>query len=101
MKTVTRADLAGVAHSVRTFWRVNRQEAEDLVDAILKQITDALVAGEVVKVSNFASFTLRNKGPRPGRNPRRPDQVITIQPRRVVVFRPSAELRDKVNTRKS
>ena len=99
MKTVTRADLAEVAYTVGTFSPVTRQEAAELVDEVLKQIGNALVAGEIVKLHSFATFAPRSKGPRPGRNPRRPDQIVTIEPRRVVIFRPSAELRDKVNGR--
>ena len=52
---------------------------------MLKQSGNALVAGEVVKLRSFATFAPRSKGPRPGRNPRRPDQVVTIEPRRVVI----------------
>jgi len=97
MKTITRAGLAEAVYSVETLSGVTRREAEDLVEEVLKQISEALVAGEVVQLRHFATFTPRSKGSRPGRNPRRPDQVVTIEPRRVVAFQPSAELRDKVN----
>ena len=92
-----RADLAAVAHTVGALSGLTRQDGNDLVDAVFKQISDALVAGEEVKVHGFATFTTRSKGARSGRNPKRPEQVITIEPRRVVMFRPAVDPRDRVD----
>jgi integration host factor subunit alpha len=49
-----------------------------------------------VKVSAFGTFEVREKGPRPGRNPRT-NEPLVIEPRRVVTFRPSQVLRAAIN----
>ena len=57
---------------------------------------DALVQGEAVKISSFGSFSVRQKGERIGRNPKTGEEV-PILPRRVLVFRPSHVLKDRIN----
>ena len=59
-------------------------------------ISDALVSGETVKISSFGTFSVREKGARMGRNPKTGEEV-PIEPRRVLVFRPSHILKDKIN----
>ncbi|MYF87243.1 MAG: integration host factor subunit alpha, partial [Rhodospirillaceae bacterium] len=60
------------------------------------EVCDALVGGENVKISSFGSFMLRNKGERTGRNPKTGEEV-PISPRRVLVFRPSNILKERLN----
>ena len=60
------------------------------------EIADALVRGEMVKISSFGSFWVRQKGQRIGRNPKTGDEV-PIAPRRVLVFRPSHVLKAVIN----
>ena len=62
-----------------------------MVDAFFTEISDALVRGESVKLAGFGNFQLRDKGSRPGRNPKT-GEVVTIAPRRVVTFQPSQKL---------
>jgi integration host factor subunit alpha len=64
---------------------------------VLKEITDCLEKGETVKLSSFGSFMVRNKGRRLGRNPKTGIEV-PISPRRVVVFKPSAIMKQQINS---
>ena len=52
--------------------------------------------GETVKISSFGTFQVRQKGARMGRNPKTGEEV-PIEPRRVLVFRPSHILKDRIN----
>ena len=92
-KTVTRADLCeAVCQKVG----LSRIESAKLVELVLKEITDCLERGETVKLSSFGLFVVRKKGQRMGRNPRT-GQEAPISPRRVVVFKPSAILKQRIN----
>lgn len=92
-KTVTRADLSeAVYQSVG----LSRNESADLVESVLEEISRSLVRGETVKLSSFGSFSVRQKGGRIGRNPKTGEEV-PIEPRRVLVFRPSHVLKDQIN----
>ena len=92
-KTVTRAQLSeAVYHEVG----LSRSESAHLVEAVLERIADSLVRGETVKISSFGSFTVRSKGKRIGRNPKTGEEV-PILPRRVLVFRPSHILKERIN----
>ena len=90
--TLTRADLAD---------KINRQiglsgaDAAGIVEWLLDHITNALYAGENVKISGFGTFMLRDKTERIGRNPKTGVEV-PIAPRRVLTFRPSQHMRRKV-----
>jgi len=68
----------------------------DIVDSSLAAIKQALLAGESVKLVHFGTFSLRDKRPRQGRNPRT-GESITIVERRTVSFRASRKLRERVN----
>lgn len=92
-KTVTRADLAEAI--VREIG-LSRNESADIVEAVLASVSNALIGGENVKLSSFGSFTLRDKRERLGRNPKTGEEVM-ITPRRVLSFRPSHVLKDRIN----
>ena len=92
-RTVTRADLA---EAVFREIGLSRKESADLVESALGLISDALVRGEPVKISSFGSFSARTKGQRIGRNPKTGEEV-PILPRRVLVFRASHVLKDRIN----
>lgn len=92
-KTVTRADLC---EAVYQKVGLSRTESADLVELVLKEISDNLVDGESVKLSSFGSFVVRSKGERIGRNPKTGEEV-PISPRRVMVFKPSNVLKQKIN----
>lgn len=92
-KTLTRADLAeALVQKVG----LPRNESQELVELVLSEISDALASGEPVKLSSFGSFGIREKGERIGRNPKTGEEV-PITPRRVLVFRPSNIMKDKIN----
>jgi integration host factor subunit alpha len=92
-KTVTRADLCEAVY--RTVG-LSRTESADLVELVLDEISRSIVRGESVKLSSFGSFVVRSKGERVGRNPKTGEEV-PISPRRVMVFKPSNVLKQKIN----
>jgi len=92
-KTLTRAHLA---EAVYQEVGLSRSESAELVDAILSEITASLMEDGTVKVSSFGTFSVRQKGQRVGRNPKTGEEV-PILPRRVLVFRPSQVLKDRIN----
>ena len=69
-----------------------------LVMSFFDTIKDRLVAGEDVKIAGLGSFCIREKGARPGRNPKTGEEV-TITPRHVVSFKPSRMLRKQIDER--
>ncbi len=91
--TVTRAQLS---EAVYQEVGLSRNESATLVETVLDEIADALARGEIVKISSFGSFQVRQKGERVGRNPKT-GQVVPIMPRRVLVFRASHVLKDRIN----
>ncbi len=92
-KTITRADLC---EAVYQKVGLSRTESADLVEMVLDEISECLVRGESVKLSSFGSFLVRSKGERIGRNPKTGEEV-PILPRRVMVFKPSNVLKQKIN----
>ncbi len=91
--TMTRADLTDAVYQEVG---LSRNESADLVDSVLSEIAGALVDGEVVKISSFGSFSVRQKGERIGRNPKTGEEV-PILPRRVLIFRASNVLKSRIN----
>jgi integration host factor subunit alpha len=91
-RTLTRADLA---ESVYEQVGLSRNESSDLVEQVLDEVMNALISGENVKLSSFGSFSIREKGERIGRNPKTGVEV-PITPRRVLVFRASHVLKDRI-----
>ena len=91
-KTLTRMDLADAVHSQVG---LSRNESAQLVETVLDHMSDALVQGEQVKISSFGTFSVRDKSARMGRNPKTGEEV-PINPRRVLTFRPSHLMKDRV-----
>lgn len=91
-RTLTKAELAELL-----FERVglNKREAKDIVDTFFEEIRDSLVRGVEVKLSGFGNFRVRDKPPRPGRNPKT-GEIIPIAARRVVTFHASQKLKGLV-----
>ena len=92
MPTITRNDLSDAVHRIVG---LSHKDSSELVELFLKEITDCIARGESVKLSSFGMFTVRKKGQRMGRNPRTGVDA-PIAPRRVMVFKPSAILKQKV-----
>lgn len=92
-KTLTRMDLS---EAVYREVGLSRNESAHLVESVLDLMSDALVKGETVKISSFGTFTVRAKNRRIGRNPKTGEEV-PIEPRRVLVFRASHIMKDRIN----
>lgn len=92
--TVTRADLAEAVYSEIG---LSRSDSAELVESVIGHISDALLSGENVKLAGFGTFLLREKNERIGRNPKTGVEVA-ITPRRVLVFKPSQVLRERVDS---
>ncbi len=90
--TLTRADLCEAIHAETG---IPRAESSRMVEQILGHMCGALERGENVKISGFGSFVLRDKGERIGRNPKTGVEV-PIAPRRVLTFRASHMMRDRI-----
>ena len=93
MNTLTRASLAEAIYSQVG---LSRNESAALLEAVLEHMAAALEAGEAVKISAFGTFMVRQKGQRVGRNPKTGVEVA-IEPRRVLVFKPSNVLKARIN----
>ncbi len=92
-KTLTRADLA---EAIVKRIGLPRNESADLVELVLSEISTSLQTGQQVKLSSFGSFGVREKKQRIGRNPKTGEEV-PITPRRVLVFRPSAIMKKRID----
>jgi integration host factor subunit alpha len=92
-KTVTRAQLA---EAVYQEVGLSRSESAELVDQVLNEIVESVVKSGTVKISSFGTFAVREKGKRVGRNPKTGEEV-PIPPRKVLVFRASQVLKDRIN----
>lgn len=92
-KTLTRADLAEAV-----FQKVGlpRNKSAEIVELVLREIVASLERGDTVKLSSFGSFGIRDKGERVGRNPKT-GQEVPITPRRVLVFRASNIMKQRIN----
>ena len=91
--TVTRADLASAVYDRAT---LSRKDALELVEMTIREIADTLVRGEDVKLASFGAFLVRSKRERIGRNPRTGVEAKIVA-RRVVMFKASQILRDRVS----
>ena len=91
--TLTRMDLS---ESVFREVGLSRNESADLVESVLEKISASLVSGEQVKISSFGTFSIRQKNARVGRNPKTGEEA-PIPPRRVLTFRPSHLMKDRVS----
>ncbi|MGU9961676.1 MAG: integration host factor subunit alpha [Candidatus Puniceispirillales bacterium WSBS_2018_MAG_OTU23] len=92
--SVIRADIA---EAIYQNIGLSRNESADIVATILDEMSKSLEGGNKVKISSFGSFSVNNKTERIGRNPKTGEEV-PITPRRVMTFRPSHILRNRVNT---
>ncbi len=74
----------------------SQSHCSHIVDSFFANLKGSMLNGESVKLVHFGTFTVRDKSPRRGRNPRT-GETITIKKRQTVSFRPSKKLREKVN----
>jgi nucleoid DNA-binding protein len=91
---LTRQDIAlAIANKCGN---ISKREAKRLVDGVIDEIVTTLSRGETLKLHDFGSFIVRGKGERAGRNPRTGAKV-PIEPRQVVVFKASPNMKAIVN----
>lgn len=93
---MTKSDIVEAVHRHVGF---TKKRSAEVVTMILDLIKDALEGGEKVKISGFGNFEIRNKEPRKGRNPQTGEE-ITISERRVLTFKPSQVLKERLNHRR-
>ena len=74
---------------------LNKREAKEIVELFFAEVSKSLEQNIQVKLSGFGNFDLREKGERPGRNPKTGEE-IPITARRVVTFRPGQKLKARV-----
>lgn len=94
MTALTKADIAELLYNELG---LNKREAKELVEYFFEEIRSALESNDAVKLSGFGNFDLRDKSPRPGRNPKTGEE-IPIVARRVVTFKPGQKLRARVES---
>jgi integration host factor subunit beta len=90
---MTKADLV---EQVAREAEMTKKDAEQLVEIILKSITDSLNRGEKIELRGFGSFRVRERNSRRGRNPKTGDSV-DIPAKRVAYFKPGKELKELIN----
>ena len=90
--TLTKAELAEFLFAQVG---LNKREAKEMVEAFFEEIRMGLESGDVVKLSGFGNFSVRDKASRPGRNPKT-GEVVPISARRVVSFHASQKLKEQV-----
>ena len=91
-KTITRMDLANAIHNETGLAVI---DCSDLLQSVLNRMSSALANGEQVKISSFASFTVRHKTERVGRNPKT-GEVASVSARNIVVFKASQVLKNSL-----
>jgi len=93
MNNVTRKELAV---AVNDQLGVSQRNSSEIVDTVFSVLKDTLLNGESVKLVQFGTLTVRDKASRRGRNPRT-GEPMTITERKMVSFRPSKKLRERLN----
>lgn len=74
----------------------SKQRSVDIIERLLAIMKDTLAVGEDVLISRFGKFCIKTKGERKGRNPATGAEMI-LRDRKVVTFKCSGKLRDKIN----
>ncbi len=92
-KNVTRKELA---LSVTNKLGISQRNAAEIVDTVFTTLKNTLVGGESIKLVQFGSLIVRDKSPRRGRNPKTGESML-ITKRQMVNFRPSRQLRNRLN----
>jgi len=91
--TLTKANIIDAIAEANGF---PRNKASETVETLLEIIKGTLVSGEDVLISNFSKFCVNQKKERRGRNPATGDDMM-LAPRKIVTFKCSGDLRDKIN----
>lgn len=73
-----------------------QQDVYAVIQKSLDYIVEALEQGDTVEFRNFGVFEVRERKQRIGRNPNKPENVVTIPARKVVKFKPGKIMREKI-----
>ena len=92
--TFTKVDLIDQVHATNS--KMTKVQAREAVETILRIIKSNLESNEDVLLSGFGKFSVNDKSARKGRNPQT-GQSLMLDAKRVVTFKPSGKLREKVN----
>ena len=92
---LTKKDLVNLVYMQLGF---SKQISESLIDDFLLTITQNIKLEKKLKLSKFGTFTIRQKKPRIGRNPKT-KETKTISSREVVLFKPSKEFKEFINSK--
>ena len=91
--TLTKADII---EAIRKENGYSRKQSVEVTEILLEIIKQSLESGEDVMISGFGKFQVKSKKQRRGRNPAT-NQDLILPPRRVVTFKCSGRLRDRIN----
>ena len=94
--TLTKADITEAIYKKMRYTRIQSLE---LVDSLFEIMKQTLESGEDVLISGFGKFSVKKKMERQGRNPQN-GQPMMLAPRKVLTFKCSGKLRDRINGRK-
>jgi integration host factor subunit alpha len=92
MSALSKADIT---QSISTELEMDKKDAKMILECFFDVIKEALANGEGVKLSGFGNFVIRDKGKRPGRNPKT-GELVTVDARRVVTFKAGLKLKRRV-----
>jgi integration host factor subunit alpha len=85
-----------IVESIHNQTGLPKNKSTEIVETFLEVIKRTLACGEDVMISNFGRFCVKEKAERKGRNPATGDDLM-LEPRKVVTFRCSGKLRDRIN----
>ena len=91
--TLTKDNLIQTLYDQSGF---SKHQSRAAVETVFELVKNALEAADDVLISGFGKFSAKKKAPRKGRNPATGED-LTLDARRVVVFKSSTVLRDKIN----
>ena len=91
---LTKADIINQIYTSHP--NLTKTQAKDAVETLLSVMKSRLETGDDILLSGFGKFSIKNKSARKGRNPQTGEEMI-LEPRRVVTFKSSGNLRDRVN----
>jgi len=87
-----------IVESIHNEIGIPKNKSTEIVETLLEIVKNTLVSGEDVMISNFGKFCVKSKKERKGRNPATGDDLM-LEPRKVVTFKCSGKLRDRVNSK--
>jgi integration host factor subunit alpha len=87
---------AQIVNTIQNHLNLPKNKSTEIVESMLEIIKSTLESGEDVLISGFGKFSVKEKRGRRGRNPAT-GEAMMLAPRKVVTFKCSGKLRDKIN----